>query len=265
MTEIEIRASSWSTVVDCALRWYKVHVEGMRTYSRGRTRLGSATHEGTAVFDSGQGDASDAAHQFIDVLYQDSGDVIWDDISQHEAETIGLVLVADWCQRISPRWQWAAVEHTLEPQSVIVNDDVLVTMTGTLDRVYRHFRDETAVYGPLDIKSGARIVGPDGVINAAPHIAQVEQYRFLYQTETGIELNGPAMVGALPTAGNDAGTVSLGEISTRSTNLFYGEGGYLDTLAMYARTGLWPGNPSSALCSKKYCPNFNTCRWRAAA
>lgn len=48
---IRIRASSWSSLFDCAMRWEASNLLGLRMPSNPRAMLGTAVHAGTAAFD----------------------------------------------------------------------------------------------------------------------------------------------------------------------------------------------------------------------
>lgn len=257
--EIAIRASSWSTLLDCPARWYAIHVDGLRTWARGRTALGSALHRSTAVYDAGGCSPLEAAGELVDYL-ESAEDVVWDDISPQQAEDVGLMLHGRWCTQISPQYEWLGVEVTLANQVVVV-EDVAITLTGTADRIY--LTDDAA--GPLDVKSGVAIVGADGAVNYAPHLPQLEQYRLLYEMENRAVLDAPAKIAALPTSGARGGQPEVVDVPQRSRDLYLGPGGHLETLALYARNDVWPGNPASKLCTKKYCPAYRSCRWRAQA
>lgn len=223
--------------------------------------LGTAVHKSTALYDSGECSASDAADELIVALHE-AEDVIWDDITVQQAEDVGLLLHDDWCRRVSPEMQWIDIEITLESHVVEV-DGIHIELTGTMDRVY--LDRATMDAGPLDVKSGARVVAADGSVSFSAHIPQLEQYRLLYEIQNNLTLGGRAIIAALPTAGARAGHASLAEVGASSRELFVGPGGHLETLAMYASADVWPGNPMSSLCTRRYCPVFTTCRWRAAA
>ena len=48
---ITIRASSLGNLFDCPARWAATHIDGLRTPSNGKARLGTAVHASTAVYD----------------------------------------------------------------------------------------------------------------------------------------------------------------------------------------------------------------------
>ena len=80
---INIRASSIASFFSCPKRWAAIHIDGVpQLPSTAPAAIGSAVHEGTAVFDKAIMDGSpiapdDAAGVVVDYLHDNNDDVAW--------------------------------------------------------------------------------------------------------------------------------------------------------------------------------------------
>ncbi len=77
---VRIRASSWSSLFDCAMRWEASNLLSMGMPSSPRAMLGTAVHAGTAAFDLNRMNNTpitidDAAGAFIDELHSTQTEV----------------------------------------------------------------------------------------------------------------------------------------------------------------------------------------------
>src|SRR5690606_39960817 len=111
---------------------------------------------------------------------------------------------------------------------------------------------------------GGGIAGPttggaavsQGAAKARGHKPQIGTYELLYEHTTGEPCTAPAEIIGLKTKGKpETGT---GEI-TGARELMVGTEdfpGLIQFAADMFRTGLFPPNPSSALCSERYCPRW---------
>jgi len=265
---VDIRASSFSELFDCPARWYAKYIERIPYHTSGRAYLGTSLHTATAVFDQQIIDgnpisADDAAGVFVDTLKEPDRDVVWNDIGVKEAQNVGIPLVVDYCQDISPLYTFEAVELLCDSMEIDFENGVTLNITGHVDRI----RKEGEKRGINDIKSGTRAVNADGDAVVDKHIVQLGTYELLEimateTTKAPIEL--PAEIIALPTAGNRR--VAIGKVERPSDLLIGkdGEKGLLEMAADIMDRDIFFGNPRSMLCSVKYCPAFNQCKWRGA-
>jgi hypothetical protein len=267
MTTTTVRASSWGSLFDCAYRWEGVHLLGIKSPGSPRALLGTAIHASTGAFDAarvaGQElSAFDAAEHLVQALRQPEFDVDWRgaDITPREAEATGLALHTRYCNEISPIYDFVAVELETKPLEIDCGGGVIVRLTGTLDRA-RIKRDQFGV-GIADLKTGGAAVS-QGVAKTRGHKPQVGTYELLYEHTTGEPCTAPAEIIGLKTKGKpETGT---GEI-TGARELMVGTEdfpGLIQFAADMFRTGLFPPNPSSALCSERYCPRWKTCPYKA--
>lgn len=267
MTTITVRASSWGSLFDCAYRWQGVHLLGIRSPGSPRALLGTAIHASTGAFDAarvaGQElSAFDAAEHLVQTLRQPEFDVDWRgaDITPREAEATGLALHTRYCNEISPLYDFVAVELETKPLEIDCGGGVIVRLTGTLDRA-RIKRDQFGI-GIADLKTGGAAVS-QGVAKTRGHKPQVGTYELLYEHTTGEPCTAPAEIIGLKTKGKpETGT---GEI-TGARELMVGTEdfpGLIQFAADMFRTGLFPPNPSSALCSERYCSRWKTCPYKA--
>lgn len=266
MSEITVRASAWGKLFDCAYRFEGENIMGMSKPSGLRAALGSALHASTALFDAGRMSrlgvtADEAAGAFVDKLHKPDYDVDLvsdDDFTLRDAEKIGLSLHAQYCLEWSPRYEFEAVEMTINPLVVDCGGGVTVKLTGTLDRS-RVVAGEKGVR-IADLKSGARAV-ENGVAKTKGHAAQVGTYELLYEHTTGRAVSGPAEIIGLHTSGKPK--IATGEIPMAKA-LMVGTpdtAGLIEFAAQMFRSGLFYPNPQSMLCGEKYCARWHRCSY----
>lgn len=262
MGNLTVRASSWGSLFDCAMKWEGEHLLGMRKPAGLRALLGTGVHAGTAAFDAAHlahADIKpdDAAGVFVDTLRNPEFDVDYsqDDLTANEAERIGLTLTTKYCTEIAPQFTYVAVEMKLEPMVIDCGNDTTVTLTGTMDRA----RAATTEAGDVipDLKTGARVVS-NGAASIKGRHAQTGTYEMMYAHTTHRPTAGGQII-ALATSSKtpvavspvfDARKVMLGTDT---------QPGLIEYAAKMFRTGLFPPNPQSPLCSPKYCARWSTC------
>lgn len=265
MSVVTIRASSWSTLFDCAMKFEGQQLLGMRSPYSPRALLGTAVHAGTAAFDAARVLGSpistyDAAEAVVDTLRDPDKDVSWrgSDISQNEAERIALNLHANYCDLWSPRFEFAAVELTTKPLVIDCGGGQFVELTGTLDR--SRIIASTGRPRIADVKTGRAAVA-DGVAKTKGHAAQVGTYILLAEHTTGEPMDDEAEIIGMKTAGKPE--IATGIISG-AKQLMLGTDehkGLIEYGAEMIRSGLFPPNPQSQLCHERYCPRWKTCRF----
>lgn len=261
---IRIRASSWSGLFDCAMRWQAQNLDGMRMPSSPRAMLGTAVHAGTAAYDTARMlntpiTIDDAAGAFVDELNNADIEVNWradDSMSKRQAEQVGLSLVSKYCGEFSPRYTFVAVELGVKPMQIDCGNGVVIELTGTLDRT--RIRAGTGGKGISDLKTGRNAV-TDGVAKTKGHSAQIGTYELLAENTLGEELTEPGEIIGLKTSGkpeiasgliHNPKLVMLGDETTP---------GLIEHAAVMLKSGMFPPNPQSWCCSAAYCPRWNTC------
>lgn len=268
MTEFKARASSWGSLFDCSHKWEGEHILGMKLPSAPRSLLGTAIHAGTAAFDQGRIDNAvlrpdDVAGIFIDALEQPNFEVDWkadDSLTQRDAKRIGLTLLTRYCLEISPRYTFVAVELETKPLPIDCGNGVTVVLTGTLDRA-RVIASDNGGEGLADVKTG-RVAVEKGVAKTRGHKPQLGTYELLYQHTTGRTCTLPADIIGLKTSGSlDVATAQV----HGARELMVGtedHKGLIEFAAEMFRTGLFPPNNQSMLCSAKYCARHRYCFYK---
>lgn len=260
---IPIRASAISDFLDCAARAEARHLLGMRMPSSSKAILGQAIHASTAAFDasalvSGGVTIDEAAAAAVDAIQRPNEDVVWDDASPSEIEPIAIALHGKYCTQIAPTQDYAAVEIKCESLEI---SDLGISLTGTTDRVRR----TADGYAITDLKTGKSAVGADGTVKTAGHAFQLGVYELLAQHGSGLEITGPAQIVGLNTAKTDAAQrVGKGEI-VGARDVLLGDAdspGVLEVVAGMIHAGRFPGNPRSMMCHSRYCPLYQTCKFR---
>lgn len=261
-----IRASSWSTLFDCSLRWYYQNVMNLRLPSRGPAQLGTALHRATAVYDTprviGQtGYLVDACDALMNAIDHPDGDVVWDDDLQPDAAAaIGLSLTQKYTEVIAPTHEYRAVEVKCDALD-IATDHGVVRLTGTTDRVRVTVDGQEGI---ADIKSGKSAVAPDGRANTKGRHLQTGIYKLMAENSLGRSLEAPDEIIGLNTAKTEkAQRVGTGEIADSRTPLlgFDEVPGLIELAARLLKSGTFPPNPQSYLCSQKYCAGYHKCRF----
>ncbi len=264
---VNVRASSWGALFDCAHRWEGIHILKLRSPGSLRQQLGTAIHASTAAHDTARmngenPDPMETAAVMVDTLKNPRSEIDYssDDITYKEAEAIGLTLHGKYCTQVSPRYEFVAVELQTKPMEIDCGDGVVVTLTGTMDRA-RVVKNEYGVR-IADVKTGARATTttPRGstVAVVRPHIAQLGAYEMLYEHTTGELVTGPAEVIAMSTGKRE---IAIGHVVDARKRLIGTDEspGLIQYAAEMFRSGLFPPNPQSRLCGSKYCPRWGTC------
>lgn len=261
-TLVTVRASSWGSLFDCAFKWEAEHLLGMRRPSSLRANLGTAIHAGTAAFDQAKLDArpipiNDAAEVFVDALHnpEDEVDYRGDNITLSSAETIGLALTVKYCGEISPLFTYQSVEMKLDPMEIDCGNGITIRLTGSMDRS-RSAYGQGGVIIP-DIKTGARIMdGKDVLLKGKS--AQLGAYQIMFENTTGENTIGGQIIGLQTTSRAEVGVSSLID----GKRVMFGtekEKGLIEMAAIMFKTGFFPPNPQSQLCSPKFCARWDTC------
>jgi len=262
---IFIRASSLAELFDCPARWEAKHLLGMRGPRSGPAQLGTAVHAGTAVFDAGRlpggtpVSAMDAADAVVKEINHPEEEVDWADTSPNQAEKIALALHTKYCNDIAPHQDYVGVEVRCEKLEL---PELGIALTGTNDRIRR----VGTRLGITDLKTGGRAVGADGKAEVKKHALQLGVYELLADHAMGIPINAPAQVVGMNTGKTPASQrIGTGEVKNARQLLLGkdGEPGFLENASRLLKSGNFFGNPSSYLCSAKYCPRHATCTFRA--
>jgi RecB family exonuclease len=266
---VEIRASSWSGLFDCAARWEGENLLGMRRPSGIRALLGTAVHAGTAAFDQAKLDkapitAMDAADALLDALHNPTDDVDYKQdrsINMQQAEQIGLTLLTKYCHEISPRYEFKAIEMKMEPMDIDCGDGLIIRLKGTMDRARVAYAHEG--YGALipDVKTGARLFDSDDNVILKARSAQLGAYQLMYEENTGEHTVGAEIIALETTASARVG-VSKTFDAKRAMTGTPTQRGFIEIAAEMFKAGLFPPNPQSSLCSEKFCARWSTCLFR---
>lgn len=258
-----IRASSWPSLFDCSHKWYWQNVYGLRSPSGGPAALGSAIHAGTAhydqaVLDGKQASITDAVDASREYLANPADEVAWDDgLTPSEADVMAARLTTKYCTDIAPAHTYAAVELKCTALDIGTEHGV-VRVTGTTDRV-RVLDDGRK--GATDLKSGGRATEKteDGkgrrAVTKGHHI-QLGIYTLMAEQASGERMDAPAEIIGLQTT-KDA-PCATGEIADVKTPLLGNDKfpGLIQIAAGMVKSGVFPPNPKSVLCSNKYCPAY---------
>lgn len=264
METVQIRASSLGELFDCPARWEAKHLLKMRLPKSGAAQLGTAVHAGTALFDQSRIDGNplsidDCAGAVVDALQHPQEEINWEDETPASVEKLALPLHDLYCEKIAPKQDYIAVEALCENLTIT---DLGITLTGTVDRV----RKTEDSLGISDIKTGKTAVSADGSVKIQGHAAQLAVYEILAGYALGVDIEAPAQIIGLQVAKTDKGRrVGTGEIQSAKELLLDDEDGNPGLLRMAAKmvhSGDFYGNPRSPLCSEKYCPAYNLCKWR---
>jgi len=279
--EVHVRASSIKDALDCAMRYEAKNLLGIRMPSAGIAHLGTAIHAGAAIYDQSVIDGKPVSHdeavgRFVDTLHLDRNPeeptddgVAWDeDMPRAEAEEVGTKGIINYIEDIGSKRRYKAVEAKLEKFPVSFPDQqVTIILTGKTDRIRAVERQVFAGgigHGITDIKSGkTRVSKGEKRVNVNAEKAQLAVYELIAEKGTGIPITAPAEIAGISTA-KHASVATIEVHGTRQALVGTGETpGVLDFLARMLRSGTFPPNPSSHLCSRRFCPLWeNHCPYR---
>lgn len=260
MTEsIRLRGSSVAELLDCPMRWEKRNIQMMRLPTTPPAMIGTAVHASTAVFDQGRIDGTmvtidESAAVAVDSLRNPEGEVDWMGVSAQKAEEKALRVHLAYCQDIAPDHEYTLVEHTLAPVKIKMENGIVFELTGTLDRIRQN---DMGQRGISDVKTGMAAVSRDMNVVVGKHAAQLGVYEVLAGQEFGA-MNLPAGIIGLNTgtpraAFREVRGATPALVGTTETP------GILHYVSQYFKTGLFPPNPGSFMCSARYCPHFDRC------
>lgn len=261
-----IRASSWSTLFDCAYRWEAEQLHGMRKPLSHAMVLGKALHKSTAAYDLGRVEhepisVSSAADVFVDALWSPDEDVEQrtNELPLRRLESVGLRLNQRYCEEISVGRNYKAVELTAEPLDVEADNGVIVTLTGTLDR--SRVKSDGDELGITDVKTGKRAVRSNGSAETKSHQFQLGVYELLAEHSLGETINLPAEIVGLKTT--DGATIGIATVANARRGLVGTDNttGLLDIAATMLKTGTFPPNPNSLFCHPDHCPRWEQCSY----
>lgn len=279
MKSATVRASSFALFFDCPKNWAARNLEGLFLPATAPARIGTAVHRSTAAYDESRVDGvdylsiDDAADLVVETIRNPDEEVDWMGVNQDKAIAIGVGCHTKYCSEIGSLMEFTAVEQTLESLTIDVplSDDRVVelTLTGTLDRVRREadeFMEETTAgevpvfrerHGVCDVKTGARAVSQ----SPSRHKAQLGVYELL-ASQSGHDIDLPAQILALQTSSKYDAAVH--EVPGAKEMLLGtpGDPGLLTFMADMIERETFYGNPSSMLCNEKYCPVYNSCKFR---
>jgi hypothetical protein len=275
--EVHVRASSIKDALDCAMRYEAKNLLGIRMPSAGIAHLGTAIHAGAAIYDQSVIDGKPVSHdeavgRFVDTLHLDRNPeeptddgVVWDeDMPRAEAEEVGTKGIINYIEDIGSKRHYKAVEAKLEKFPVSFPDQqVTIILTGKTDRIRAVERQVFAGgigHGITDLKSGkTRVSKAEKRVAVNAEKAQLGVYELIAEKGTGIPITAPAEIAGISTA-KHASVATIEVHGTRAALVGSGETpGVLDFLARMLRTGLFPPNPSSFMCDKRFCPIFQKC------
>jgi len=264
MPPTRLRASSLSDLLDCPQRWYAKQVLGKSFPFSSRAELGTSIHAATAAYDRsvllGE-DPSPALDNALGVFHdtfrqvesQWKADPSNADFPYRTADNTGHALVTRYCLEVAPQFKYRYVELTLKHLDVEV-DGVEIRLTGSTDRV----AETPEGLGIVDLKSGkSRVNSSSEVITKDK--AQLGIYTLLAEQSIGERVSGPAFIVGLDTSNQK---VAVSQPISGARDLLVGEPGkpgLLHVAGMYLKTGIFPPNPSSRLCSRQYCPHYDDC------
>lgn len=259
---IQVRASSWSDLFDCAMRWEARNILGITMPTNGKAWTGTSLHASTAVYDSARLEGNpvsveDAESVLVDCLHHPNDDVDWEDSSPHKIEPIARKLHERYCNEIAPTRDYSGVEVQCEALNIDTGEGVTIQLTGTTDRI----RAVNDGHGISDIKSGKMAVGTDNKAKVGAFSSQLGVYEIMAEFASGVKINQPAEIVGLQTNGKArVGTATI--VAPRSVLL--GDDntpGLIEYAAKMFKAGIFPPNPRSMLCGNKYCPIYTNCQY----
>jgi hypothetical protein len=271
----QVRASAFGGLFDCGYRFEWETLMGKRKTSSLRAWLGTSIHASTAAFDKAALagapiSANESADVFQEMLWTPTEEVDFKDskLSMKQAEVIGLTLHARYCAEIAPLMIFESVEMALKPLDVDV-EGVIIRLTGTMDRArVARVPTKMAPSNPLvyrkviaDLKTGGRLI-TDGVVTVKARAAQLGTYQLLSEYTDGEQTWGSQIMALQTTMATQVGVSHVFDAKRHLVGT-ENEPGLLEMAGKMFKIGLFPPNPASALCDKKYCSRWDHCKFHA--
>jgi hypothetical protein len=267
MDSYRVRASSIAAFFDCPLRWATIHLDGVTSPASSAARIGTAVHRSTAAYDQAKLDGEeptieDTADVVLDTIRDPDEEVDWGGMPERKAVAIGIGCHTKYCSEIAPTADYEYVEQGLDDLAITIpvagTGPVEIVLTGTLDRIRREAIGGNVHHGICDVKTGARAA------SAVPgrHKAQLGVYELLADQSLGIQADLNAQIIGLQTSSRYDAVIH--EVAGAREALLGSpdEPGLLTFMASMLKRGIFYGNASSFLCSEKYCPNHESCKFR---
>ena len=263
MESFRVRASSIAGFFSCPAQWAHNNLGGERLPSTPPAVIGSAVHASTAEFDRSRLDknkarwlsADDTAEVLLDYIKDPGEEVDWTGSNIEKAATIALGVHTRYCHEVAPTHTYQHVEETMDNLAIEWEElDIEIVLTGTLDRSY--IRD--GKIGIADLKTGAVACSQ----NTGKHKAQLGAYELLAAQKLGIIIEQPGELIQLQTSSNYK--VAVQQVHNATIALLGDDynTGMLTHIARALKSGDFWGNPSSWLCSQKYCGAWDNCIYR---
>jgi len=240
--------------------WAARVLEGLNLPSSPPATIGTAVHKSTGVFDQAKLDgeivtADDAAEVCLAHIKDPGEDVDWTGVSIKKAAEVALGVHTRYCKDIAPIHDYLAIEQTMDELELVWDDlGIKLILTGTLDRLFAKGEE----IGVADLKTGARACSQ----TSGKHKAQVGAYELLAEKKTGMMVTMPGELIQLQTSSNYRAAVHP-VVNARVALLGDdNHAGILTHMAKSLKSGDFLGNPSSWLCSPKYCPAWERCIYK---
>lgn len=252
---MNIRASSFPLLFDCARQWYYRYVIGLKSPASIEAHTGTSIHAATAMFDRARHSGEtvsldDSADAFRDAFAHPEEDVERSDEEAHFRDA-GAKVTRTYCAEIGSRRIYTEVEVTCDNLELETQSGP-VTLSGTSDRVYQ---SSTGEFRIVDLKSGKRAVSADGSAVTKGHSVQTGIYSLLAEHALGIPMDKSAEIVGLSTANGRIGSGILPDVRSNLPSL-------IEMAASILKAGIFPPNPRSNLCSRKYCPGWSLCKYK---
>ncbi len=261
---ITVRASSFGTLFDCAHRFEGEQLLKLWRPSSLRAWLGTSIHAGSAAFDQAKLDgdpisATDAADVFYNSMESPTEEVDFrdDKLTFKEASIIGATLNTRYCLEMAPTMQYESVEKALTPLDIDCDDGLIIRLTGKMDRSRVIRYSAKKIIG--DLKTGSRLI-VDGAVSIKGRAAQLGTYQLLSEHTDGEPTDGAQIMALQTTTATKIGVSKIfnpREIMVGTDNT----PGLIAMAAKMFKIGLFPPNPQSVLCDKKYCARWGTCKY----
>jgi len=263
MDSYRVRASGIAGFFSCPSKWANDHLGGTILPSTPPAVIGSAVHKSTAEFDRSRLDenkarwltADDTAEVLLEYLKHPPEEVDWTGSNIEKAATTALGVHTRYCHEVAPTHTYQLVEQTMDNLTIAWEELAIeIVLTGTLDRSY--IKD--GLIGVADLKTGAVACSQ----NTGKHKAQLGAYELLAAEKLGIIIEQPGELIQLQTSSNYK--VAVQQVHNARIALLGDDNnlGMLTHIARALKSGDYWGNPSSWLCSEKYCGAWNHCIYR---
>lgn len=276
MIPIFLRPSGLSSFFDCQSRWAATNLDKLKTITGSKAHIGTSIHRATEQADVVRYQDNEITKEVIELVEHTAvesfnnpqEDILWEEKDQIEGEKIVRGLSKKYAKDVAPNLIVAAHELLITGDEAVEFTDLCITIGGTIDLVLQN----KAGLFVADKKTGKNAVSSDGTVEVMKHKLQLGAYEILADTflrKQGFDGIGSdsLIIGMQTNKTEDKQRIGLGYTKGSQAQVVKAlkfirlavDNAVANKKDEELFSDNFSENPSSYMCSEKYCPRFNQC------